>query len=110
MSTNDSARDVIRFTTRRSDELRAAAQQDTLIILPVASTEQHGPHLPVMVDTLLVTEIAERAALQLSTSMPVLVAPCVWHGLAEHHMSFGGTFTLDFVTFLAVLRCLCRSL
>jgi creatinine amidohydrolase len=103
-------RDAVRFASLRADQLRQAARDDALIILPVASTEQHGRHLPVMVDTLLATEIAERAALRLAGDGPVLVAPCVWHGLAEHHMSFGGTFTLDFPSFLGVLRCLCGSL
>ncbi len=110
MMTTRSERDAIRFASLRADELRQAAREDALVILPVASTEQHGRHLPVMVDTLLATEIAERAALRLASDGRALVAPCVWHGLAEHHMSFGGTFTLDFPTFLAVLRCLCGSL
>lgn len=103
-------RDHIRYGTRRADELRDAAKRDAIVIMPVASIEQHGPHLPVFVDSLLATEIAERAAMQLGASEPVLVAPCMWHGLAEHHMSFGGTFTLDFPAFLSVLRCLCGSL
>ncbi len=60
-------------------------------------------------DTLLASEIGRRAALKLDPGTAV-VAPAVWSGLAEHHMSFGGTLTLDFATFHALLRCLCRSL
>jgi creatinine amidohydrolase len=40
----------------------------------------------------------------------VVVAPTVWSGLSEHHMPFGGTFTLDFATFRSLIECLCRSL
>jgi len=40
----------------------------------------------------------------------VVVAPTVWSGLSEHHMPFGGTFTLDFATFKSLIECLCRSL
>jgi creatinine amidohydrolase len=39
-----------------------------------------------------------------------VITPPVWHGLAEHHLSLGGTITLDFETFYAVLRCVVRSL
>jgi creatinine amidohydrolase len=42
--------------------------------------------------------------------VPAVVAPCVWSGLSEHHMGFGGTITLDFGAFLAVLRCVVRSI
>ena len=37
----------------RAPQLRALAQEDCLVILPVGSTEEHGPHLPVQVDALL---------------------------------------------------------
>jgi creatinine amidohydrolase len=39
----------------------------------------------------------------------VVVTPCVWTGLAEHHMAFGGTVTLDYAAFSAVLRGVVRS-
>ena len=37
----------------RADQLREQARQDAIVILPVAALEQHGPHLPVEVDTML---------------------------------------------------------
>jgi len=87
--------------------LRDAARAGAGVILPVASVEQHGPHLPTGVDTILVTEVARRAA---ALAGDVLVAPTVWSGLAEHHMSLGGTFTLDLDSFRAILARLCRSI
>ena len=42
-------------------ELRAKAERNASVILPCASMEQHGPHLPVNVDAMLVTEVAKRA-------------------------------------------------
>jgi creatinine amidohydrolase len=90
-------------------ELRALAGGDAVAIVPVASTEQHGPHLPVQVDTLLCGEIARRAGALLGEGKAV-VLPAVWTGLAEHHMPFGGTVTLDFPTFAALLRCVVDSL
>lgn len=101
----------IEWSRLKAPELRELARRDAIVILPVASIEQHGPHLPVQVDTLLAGEIGKRAArLVAAGGEPVVVAPTVWHGLAEHHMSLGATLTLDFPTFHAVLRCLVRSL
>jgi creatinine amidohydrolase len=94
----------------KASELRALAERDAIVVVPVAAMEQHGPHLPVMVDSLLCAEVALRAARRVAQQQPVVVAPTVWSGLSEHHMPFGGTFTLDFPTFFALLRCLCRSL
>lgn len=93
----------------KASELNALAARDAVVIVPVGSTEQHGPHLPTQVDSLLVGEIARRAARKVKDT-PIVVTPTVWSGLAEHHISLGGTLSLDFSTFFAVLRCLCRSL
>jgi len=93
----------------KARELCELAGRGATVIMPVGSMEQHGPHLPVQVDALLAGEVSRRAALRLAQHHPVVVAPTVWMGLAEHHMNFGGTFTLDFDAYLAVLRCLCHS-
>lgn len=93
----------------KAAELRNLAQRDAIVLLPVAAMEQHGPHLPVMVDSLLCAEVALRTARRVAERQPIVVAPTVWSGLSEHHMPLGGTFTLDFPTMLALLRCLCRS-
>ena len=88
-----------------AEDLRAKAKADAVVILPVASIEQHGPHLPVGVDTIL-TEAVCRRRREASTKTPVVVAPVLWCGMAEHHMAFGGTFTLDIPTYRAVLLVL----
>ncbi len=93
-----------------AEALRAKAAAGALVILPVASTEQHGPHLATFVDTILCGEVAKRAARRITERQPVVVAPTVWCGLAEHHMAFGGTFTLSFATYRALLRDLCASI
>ena len=94
----------------RAPELRALAKADALVIIPVGSTEQHGPHLPVQVDARLAAEVARRAAARISEHGSVVVAPTLWCGLAEHHMAFGATITLDFATFHALIRCVCDSI
>jgi creatinine amidohydrolase len=94
----------------KASEIKALAARDAVVIVPVASLEQHGPHLPTLTDTLLVSEVARRAARRASERHPVLVTPCVWTGLSEHHMAFNGTVTLDLTTFRAVLRGIVQSL
>jgi creatinine amidohydrolase len=91
-------------------ELRDLAARDAVVLLPVGSTEQHGPHLPTGVDDFLAAEVCRRAAGLVSGRCPVVVAPSVSCGLAEHHMAFGGTLTLTLPTLHALLRDLCRSI
>ncbi len=100
----------VRWANLKAHELRDLAAQDAIVVVPVASMEQHGPHLPVRVDSLLCGAVAERGAERAADRRPVVVAPTVWSGLSEHHMPFGGTLTLDLATFLALLRCICTSL
>jgi creatinine amidohydrolase len=91
-------------------ELRDKARANAIVLLPVASMEQHGPHLPVGVDAMLCEGICRRAAEAVAAAMPVLVAPTLWCGMAEHHMAFGGTFTFDLSTYRAVLLALTSSI
>lgn len=91
-------------------ELRARAAENAIVLLPVASTEQHGPQLATGVDTFLATEGCRRIANLVAAKQPIVVAPTVWSGLAEHHVAFGGTFTLSLTTFHALLRDLCQSI
>lgn len=91
-------------------ELNARAAEGALVIVPVASLEQHGPHLATGVDILCANGVAQRVARRMAAAgKPVVVTPCVWTGLAEHHVAFGGTVTLDFATFSAVIKGVVRS-
>ena len=95
----------------RADELCKYAQDDTVVILPVAALEQHGPHLPVMVDSRLAEEVSKRtASLGRAKGIPIITLPVVWHGLSEHHMPFGGTVTLTSNTFFLIVRDLIKSI
>jgi creatinine amidohydrolase len=93
-----------------ASELNAHAKADAIVLLPVASTEQHGPHMGTGVDTVLCGEVCQRTAELVSASRPIVVAPVLWMGLAEHHVALGGTFTLSLATWHAVLRELCQSI
>lgn len=100
--------DWVRLT---APELRGLAERDAIVVLPVASVEQHGPHLATGTDKLLGEAVARRAVLGLrAKGIDAVAAPCMWTGLAEHHMAFGGTFTLDPALFQALLRTLVTNL
>lgn len=92
-----------------AEELRAKAAADAIVVLPVASIEQHGPHLPVGVDTILCGGVCKAAA-ERADDVDVVVAPTLWCGMAEHHMAFGGTFTFDIPTYRAVLLSFLKSI
>ena len=91
-------------------EIRDLAARGAIVILPVASMEQHGPHLAVGVDTVLCSAVCRVAAEVVRAEMPIVVAPALWCGMAEHHMAFGGTFTFDIPTYRAVLLALLGSI
>ncbi|GIS37094.1 MAG: hypothetical protein Ct9H90mP9_1240 [Pseudomonadota bacterium] len=72
---------VMEWNRLRAPQLRALAQEDCLVILPVGSTEQHGPHLPVQVDALLATEVSLGAASRFNPPGKAIVAPRFGAGL-----------------------------
>jgi creatinine amidohydrolase len=63
----------------------------TPVVIPVAALEQHGHHLPVFTDSMLLGEIVRRAAERIAGR--VLVAPLFWLGNSDHHLEFCGTFS-----------------
>gem|GEM_PF-97843 len=99
----------IEWANLKAHELRALAADDAVVIAPAAALEQHGPHLPVQVDSRLATEVSHRAARKASPTRPAVVLPVVWSGLSEHHMPFGGTITLDTAALTAIFRCIVDS-
>lgn len=100
----------VEWARLKAQDLRTLANENAVVILPIASIEQHGPHLPVMTDTRLGHEVAMRAAQKAYPTRPTVVTPVVWSGLSEHHMPFGGTLILSHDTFRRVLRDLIDSL
>jgi creatinine amidohydrolase len=80
---------------------RAAA--NAIAVLPVAATEQHGPHLPAGTDTLLVSTVAERAALAAGDTAQVIVTPTIPFGSSHHHYPFGATLSLTSTVLLGVI-------
>ncbi len=69
-------------------------------VLPVAATEQHGPHLPVGVDNYINQGHLERAVKLTGDDMPVLYLPVQAIGKSNEHIEFPGTLTFSHVTLI----------
>lgn len=69
----------------------AVADGRTTVVVAVGAVEQHGPHLPLLVDAVRGDRLALEVALRLGRA---LVAPTIRVGCSEHHMAFPGTLTL----------------
>ena len=78
-----------------SPEFSALDPETTVALLPVGAIEQHGPHLPVAVDTCLNEAIVRRALERMSEGAPVLVLPTSAVGKSNEHIDFPGTLTLS---------------
>ena len=72
----------------------------TIAVLPVAATEQHGPHLPLSVDTVLVDGVVAAALPHLRPDLKVLFLPTQAVGLSPEHARFAGTLSLKAETIL----------
>ena len=82
----------MRYGELTSPEL-SAIDKGTIVLLPMGSCEQHGPHMPLLTDTLLVTAFAEAAEQQMPDD--ILVLPTQWMGMSDHHLAFCGTVTAN---------------
>jgi len=98
----------------RLDELdRETCRQrltDGVLLLPVAATEQHGPHLPVGTDRMLVEAVAQAAARNAAATVPVVLAPTLPFGSSPHHLPFGGTLSVASSGYLQLIGDLLDSL
>ncbi|WP_422926818.1 creatininase family protein [Singulisphaera sp. PoT] len=79
----------------------AALPPDTPIVIPIAAVEQHGRHLPVFTDSMLLGEVVRRASGALGDK--VVWTPLLWLGNSHHHIDFPGTLSASARTYLDVL-------
>ncbi len=70
------------------------------IVLPAGSVEQHGPHLPCLVDTLIAAGVMGHALARLPAEVPAFALPPITYGKSDEHLHFPGTVTLEGTTLL----------
>jgi creatinine amidohydrolase len=79
-----------------------------VFIIPVGSTEQHGPHLPMQTDSISVEYVAIKAAEELHPK--IVVTPTIRVGFSPHHMIWPGTLSLSANTLIDTVFDICSSL
>jgi len=82
----------LRYGQLTSPEIRLI-DKGKIVLLPLGSCEQHGPHMPLLTDTLLVTAFAEAAEERMLED--ILLLPTYWLGMSDHHLSMPGTVTAN---------------
>ncbi len=91
------------LTSRHFAQLAASPLIDKAVaVLPVAAIEQHGPHLPVSVDTTLVNGVVDASLAHLPADLPVLFLPTQQVGKSNEHIRFPGTLTLSAQTLISM--------
>jgi creatinine amidohydrolase len=96
--------DLLAHWTREDADEHAA---HTVVVIPVGALEQHGPHLPLATDTILVEEVARRAAALVPGTV---VGPTVPISSSDHHLPYGATASLSTSTLIQALTDAVESL
>jgi len=78
-----------------------AADPAAVVLLPIAAVEQHGPHLPLLTDTLIAEAIARKV--DDGGGLPIWTLPTLAYGKSNEHLAFPGTITLTSETLMRVL-------
>jgi creatinine amidohydrolase len=87
-------------------EVEAFLARSRTVIVPVGSTEQHGPHAPLATDVLIPVEVARRIAPRANA----VVAPSISYALSYPHVGFTGVVHIRIPTFMALIEDVCVSL
>jgi creatinine amidohydrolase len=87
-------------------EVSAFLRDHHTVIVPTGSTEQHGPHGPLLTDAIIPREVARRVA----PSVGALVAPSINFSLSYPHVGFTGVVHIRIPTFMSLIEDLCASL
>jgi creatinine amidohydrolase len=89
-------------------EVKKLNFRNQIVLLPLGSFEQHGPHLPLTTDTDIVTAIAR--AVEAQRTRRVLCLPTLWPGHSTHHLFFPGTLSVSQMPYISLVLELCDSI
>jgi creatinine amidohydrolase len=85
------------------------APEHAVLVVPLGSTEQHGPHLPAGTDSAVATAVVHAAAAAVGDRLPLVVAPAVAYGASGEHEHFPGTVSIGHEALALLLIELGRS-
>jgi creatinine amidohydrolase len=98
-STGEDGMIKVRYDELTWPQMREAIARQPVVLLPFGAVEDHGPHLPLNSDNVIVEAICLEAARRAPGE--ILVMPLVAYGLDEHHMDFPGTVSIDLQTLIS---------
>ena len=87
-----------------SNEVAEMDKRNTIVVLPVAAHEQHGSHLPIGTDALILEGVLAAFRRQAPADMDILVLPTVAVGKSNEHMGFCGTLAYSMNTMIGIIR------
>jgi len=102
-----SSLDQYRYEYLTWPEINEAAEAKKVILLPIGSTEQHGPHLPLDTDNFLATSVSLEAGRR--SPRDILVMPNIPYGYNEHAQDFPGTIHVQYDHFIEYCLDVCKS-
>jgi len=98
------AADAHRLERLSWQQVRHLDKRRALVVLPLGSTEQHGPHLPIATDAIIADRVLDSALAKLRPGTAVWRLPCLPYGKSNEHRGFPGTVSLSLPTFYQVIR------
>lgn len=101
----------IYFREMTSPEIGELAKRNALVILPVGTIEEHGPHLTVDADVSIAEDITREIGEMMKSEIPLVIMPAVWSGYTAAELSkWPGTIIVKTRTFADMISDICRSL
>ena len=88
------------------EDIDDAKNNDAIVIIPVGAVEQHGRHLPVGTDSILVYDIVKDLSMAVHNKQIIYTLP-IWTGYSAYHLDFSGTITLDYKLLIDLVSSIC---
>jgi len=98
----------MKYAEMTAVELKNISREESLVVLPIAAVEQHGPHMPTGTDHIICTAVAEKVEERLKEKIVLL--PTLWLGASQHHLRWGATLTSRVENYETLLCEICESL
>lgn len=87
----------MKFHESPAPSIRNLDRESTMVVLPLAAVEQHGPHMPTGTDAIICGAVAE--AMEKNLTKEVLLLPTLWLGASQHHLPWEATLTAELPTY-----------
>lgn len=98
----------MKYGELKRPDIEKMDKTNKVVLVPLGSLEQHGPHLPMLTDSMLGGEVAARVEAALPET--VLLLPMQWLGSSHHHMKFPGTISIPSDLYIDMVCHICDSI